>query len=115
MRVAVIDDQHDIADMMRLQLGYAGVNVVAVLHSAAEARSWDGWPDVDAATIDYMLPSEDGVAVARWLGDHHPHVRPVIVTAAPESLLFEHPSAGLTVVPKPFDIEVLTAALRGEG
>lgn len=116
MRVAIVDDQPDIAYLIEVQLSFVeDVEVVVTLADYTAATSYDGWPDVDACTVDWMLPGvRDGVALVDWLAEHHPHVRAVVVTAAPESMQDAHPEFHGTVLPKPYDVRDLVAALKGE-
>lgn len=114
MRVVVVDDQTDIADLITMQLEYAGHEVAATLYSMSEVQSFEGWEGVDAATLDWLMPSSSGVHIARWLAEHHPKVRTVIVTAAPASMRLDHPEFEGVVLAKPYDITDLIAALQGE-
>lgn len=113
MRLAIVEDQDDIAQIMQIQLEYAdvGIDTAIVLGTVRAALGWTGWPDIDAATVDWMLPDGHGTQVARWLADTHPHVHVVMVTAAPTSLRLDHPDWPTQVVGKPYDLTELLSAL----
>lgn len=116
MNVALVEDQPDIAHLMEVQLSFLDVKVVAVLPTYDAVVNYDSWDEVDAATVDYMLPGSDrhdGVAVSRWLASHHPHVTTVVVTAAPNAFALAHPDYAGVVLDKPYDIDDLILALQG--
>ena len=64
---------------------------VADFGTGEDAVAWDGWPGCDVAVIDWMMPQMSGFELLRWLSDHHPGVRCLIVTAAKRALLDAHP------------------------
>jgi two-component system alkaline phosphatase synthesis response regulator PhoP len=82
MRVLVIDDEPDVLLLCRVNLQYAG-------HEVLEAP--DGERGLELATtaepdvivLDVMLPERDGISVLRELGEHPAtaHVPVVLLTA----------------------------------
>ena len=69
---------------------------------------------VDLVFTDVMMPGvTDGFALARWLRENHPEI-PVIVTSGDTEkiTLAGELGEGVQFVPKPYDLDALTAQLR---
>jgi len=114
LRVLVVDDEVNIAELISMALRYEGWQVEAA-HSGtrAVAAAKDFRPD--AIVLDMMLPDFDGMEVLRRVRSTDPHV-PVVFLTARDSV--EDRVAGLTAggddyVTKPFSLEELVARLRG--
>lgn len=109
MRVAVVEDSIDVADMLRLVLETAGVDTVVFTTGFESLLTAEPWRGVDAAVIDLMLPEVSGEAIVGYLADNHPGVRRVVLSAV------AHQRPGLdrlaTLITKPVSPNVLLAAL----
>ena len=114
VRVLVVDDEPNIAELLNMALRYEGWEVtVAHTGSKAVAAAKDARPD--AVVLDMMLPDFDGMEVLRRMRTHLPDV-PVLFLTARDSV--EDRVAGLTAggddyVTKPFSLEEVVARLRG--
>jgi two-component system OmpR family response regulator len=114
LRVLVVDDEVNIAELISMALRYEGFEVCAAHTGAkavAEARSFDP----DAVVLDMMLPDFNGLEVLRRMRVADPDV-PVLFLTARDAV--EDRVAGLTAggddyVTKPFSLEELVARLRG--
>lgn len=113
LRVLVVDDEHNIAELLRMALRYEGWEVeVALTGSTAVSIGKKQKPD--AVVLDMMLPDFDGMEVLRRLRADQPDV-PVLFLTARDSV--EDRVAGLTAggddyVTKPFSLEEVVARLR---
>ena len=113
LRVLVVDDEENIAELLRMALRYEGWDVeVALTGSKAVATAKRHRPD--AVVLDMMLPDFDGMEVLRRLRADQPDV-PVLFLTARDSV--EDRVAGLTAggddyVTKPFSLEEVVARLR---
>lgn len=92
--LAVVDD----TEMIR-------VMVADILGSVVDVQSYPDvetvkalTPSADVWLVDYRLPGEDGVELARWLLDRNPSARIVIWTAFPERSI--HAPEGVPVIQK---------------
>ena len=114
VRVLVVDDEPNLADLLSMALRYEGWEVrtagdgVSAVRSAREFRP-------DAVVLDVMLPDLDGLEVLRRLRADHDDV-PVLFLTARDAV--EDRIAGLTAggddyVTKPFSLEEVVARLRG--
>ncbi len=113
LRVLVVDDEENIAELLRMALRYEGWAVEVALNgsqavSAAKAQR------PDAVVLDMMLPDFDGMEVLRRMRGDQPDV-PVLFLTARDSV--EDRVAGLTAggddyVTKPFSLEEVVARLR---
>lgn len=114
VRVLVVDDDPDLAEVLSGALRYEGWEVRAAgdgasaLAGARELRP-------DAVVLDVMLPDTDGFAVLRSLHEVKPDVCVLFLTARDT---VEDRIAGITAggddyVTKPFSLEEVVARLRG--
>ena len=114
LRVLVVDDEPNIADLVALALRYEGWETV-IAHSGSRAVRAAKAEQPDALVLDIMLPDFDGLEVLRRVRTHLPDV-PVLFLTAKDAV--EDRVAGLTAggddyVTKPFAVEELVARLRG--
>jgi two-component system OmpR family response regulator len=113
LRVLVVDDEPNIAELLRMALRYEGWDVdVALTGSQAVSTARKQGPD--AVVLDMMLPDFDGMEVLRRLRAEQVDV-PVLFLTARDSV--EDRVAGLTAggddyVTKPFSLEEVVARLR---
>ncbi|KRF17097.1 two-component system response regulator [Nocardioides sp. Soil797] len=113
LRVLVVDDEVNIAELLAMALRYEGVEVrQAHTGSKAVALAKDFRPD--AVVLDMMLPDFDGLEVLRRMRGTDPDV-PVLFLTARDAV--EDRIAGLTAggddyVTKPFSLEEVVARLR---
>ena len=113
LRVLVVDDEPNIAELLRMALRYEGWDVeVAFTGSQAVGAARKQGPD--AVVLDMMLPDFDGMEVLRRLRTDQPDV-PVLFLTARDAV--EDRVAGLTAggddyVTKPFSLEEVVARLR---
>jgi len=114
LRVLVVDDEVNIAELISMALRYEGWQVqMAHTGSSAVNAARDLGPD--AVVLDMMLPDIDGLEVLRRMRTSLPDV-PVVFLTARDAV--EDRVAGLTAggddyVTKPFSLEELVARLRG--
>jgi two-component system OmpR family response regulator len=113
LRVLVVDDEPNIAELLRMALRYEGWEV-EVAHSGSKAVSTAKSHRPDAVVLDMMLPDFDGMEVLRRLRGDRAEV-PVLFLTARDSV--EDRVAGLTAggddyVTKPFSLEEVVARVR---
>ena len=114
LRVLVVDDETNIAELISMALRYEGFEVRAA-HTGTKAVSAAKEFRPDAVVLDIMLPDFDGLEVLRRMRATEPDV-PVVFLTARDAV--EDRVAGLTAggddyVTKPFSLEELVARLRG--
>jgi two-component system OmpR family response regulator len=113
LKVLVVDDEPNIAELVALALRYEGwETVIANSGSRAVRAAKEHRPD--ALVLDVMLPDFDGLEVLRRVRNQQSDV-PVLFLTARDAV--EDRVAGLTAggddyVTKPFAIEELVARLR---
>ena len=114
LRVLVVDDEQNIAELISMALRYEGWQVRAAgtgMEAVRAAREFDP----DAVVLDMMLPDFDGLEVLRRMRADNSNV-PVLFLTAKDAV--EDRVSGLTAggddyVTKPFSLEELVARLRG--
>ena len=114
LRVLVVDDEANIAELISMALRYEGFEVRAA-NTGTKAVSAAKEFRPDAVVLDIMLPDFDGLEVLRRMRATEPDV-PVVFLTARDAV--EDRVAGLTAggddyVTKPFSLEELVARLRG--
>ncbi|SNS85615.1 response regulator transcription factor [Actinacidiphila glaucinigra] len=114
VRVLVVDDENDLADLLSMALRYEGWDVTTE-HTGSDALRTARELRPDAVVLDVMLPDMDGPAVLARLRRELPDV-PVLFVTAKDAV--EDRIAGLTAggddfVTKPFGLEEVVARLRG--
>jgi two-component system, NtrC family, sensor kinase len=70
-RVLVVDDEEDIAELMRRIL-MRRFEVVKCTSAAEARRAIDDDPAFDAVICDLIMPGESGGDLRGWLEQHHP-------------------------------------------
>ncbi|MFC7384954.1 response regulator transcription factor [Sphaerisporangium rhizosphaerae] len=114
VRVLVVDDEPDLAEVLTAVLRYEGWEVRAAGDGAAAvATAREFQPD--AVVLDVMLPDIDGLTVLRRLRADSPHVCVLFLTAkdAVEDRIAGITAGGDDYVTKPFSLEEVLARLRG--
>ena len=114
LRVLVVDDDPDLAEVLTGALRYAGWQVRAAGDGAAAlAAARELTPD--AVVLDVMLPDMDGFTVLRRLHETQPEVCVLFLTArdAVEDRIAGLTAGGDDYVTKPFSLEEVVARLRG--
>jgi two-component system OmpR family response regulator len=114
LRVLVVDDEVNIAELISMALRYEGWQV-RTAHTGSSAVNAAREQGPDAVVLDMMLPDIDGLEVLRRMRSSLPDV-PVVFLTARDAV--EDRVAGLTAggddyVTKPFSLEELVARLRG--
>lgn len=115
-RILVVEDETHIADGLRFNLEAEGHDVDVdgdgqqALNRLLENRS-----RYDAVLLDVMLPGKDGFAVVKKLRDEGHYVPVLMLTARgrPEDVLHGFESGADDYLPKPFELQILMARLRG--
>jgi len=113
LRVLVVDDEVNIAELLAMALRYEGWQVsMAHTGTKAVAAAKDERPD--AVVLDVMLPDFDGMEVLRRMRGHHPDVPVLFLTArdAVEDRVTGLTAGGDDYVTKPFSLEEVVARLR---
>ena len=115
LRVLVVDDEANIAELISMALRYEGCEVTAAAHRRPRPSSTAKTFGPDAVVLDMMLPDFDGLEVLRRMRAADPDV-PVLFLTARDAV--EDRVAGLTAggddyVTKPFSLEEVVARLRG--
>lgn len=113
LRVLVVDDEVNIAELISMALRYEGWEV-STAHTGMSAVTTAKDVGPDAVVLDMMLPDIDGMEVLRRMRGTQPDV-PVVFLTAKDAV--EDRIAGLTAggddyVTKPFSLEELVARLR---
>jgi DNA-binding response OmpR family regulator len=115
-RILVVEDEDHIAQGLRFNLEADGhqVDVDGDGDHALTRLLGDGAP-YDAVILDVMLPGRDGFGVVRALREAGEFVPVLMLTARgrPEDVLKGFESGADDYLPKPFELAILLARVRG--
>jgi DNA-binding response OmpR family regulator len=115
-RILVVEDEQHLADGLQFNLAAEGHEVDVVGDGAvALARLRDQRDSYDAVVLDVMLPGKNGFEVARTLRAESDFVPILMLTARsrPEDVLAGFESGADDYLPKPFELAILMARVRG--
>jgi DNA-binding response OmpR family regulator len=115
-RILVVEDEHHLADGLRFNLEADGHEVDVVADGdVALRRLMSGANRVDLVLLDVMLPGRDGFDVAAQLRRNGDFVPILMLTARgrPEDVLRGFESGADDYLPKPFELAILLARVRG--
>ena len=111
--ILVVDDEHDVREVLEEYFVAHGYAVVAA-ESAAAARELAAAQPIDLALVDIHMPGEDGLSLARHLRERYAQIAIVMLTSAATVV---DRIVGLEMgaddyVPKPFDPRELAARVK---
>ena len=112
-RVLVVDDEHNLTELLSMALRYEGWEVRSAGTGMAAVRAAREF-EPDAVALDMMLPDMDGLEVLRRMREHNDRL-PVLFLTARDAV--EDRIAGLTAggddyVTKPFSLDEVVARIR---
>jgi DNA-binding response OmpR family regulator len=115
-RILIVEDEQHLAEGLRFNLAADGHDVQVVGDGAeALARLRAERDQFDAVVLDIMLPGKNGFDVARALRGESDFVPILMLTARarPEDVLMGFESGADDYLPKPFELAILLARVRG--
>lgn len=115
-RILLVEDEHHLAQGLCFNLEADGHDVTVVGDGETALRALFAQPGhFDAIILDVMLPGRDGFAVASELRQSGDFVPILMLTARgrAEDILRGFESGADDYLPKPFELEILLARVRG--
>ena len=115
-RVLIVEDEKHLANGLRFNLEAEGYNVDIIGDGESALTLLLAKPErYDAVVLDVMLPVKDGFKVAAELRQAGQFVPVLMLTARgrPEDVLHGFASGADDYLPKPFELSILIARLRG--
>jgi DNA-binding response OmpR family regulator len=123
-RVLLVEDEEHLAAGIRFNLeldGYEvetiadGLRAVERLAPAPEGPMWDAGPTIDLVVLDVMLPGLDGFQIVERMREAGNYTPVLMLTAKglPEDVVQGLEAGADDYLPKPFDLPVLLARVRG--
>ncbi len=115
-RILVVEDETHLADGLRFNLEAEGHDVdIDGDGQQALVRLLEDRSRYDAVVLDVMLPGKDGFAVVKELRTAGHYVPVLMLTARsrPEDVLQGFEAGADDYLPKPFELQILLARLRG--
>ncbi len=115
-RILVVEDEAHLADGLRFNLEAEGHEVdIDGDGQQALDRLLSDRGRYDAVVLDVMLPGKDGFSVVKQLRTEGHYVPVLMLTARsrPEDVLHGFEAGADDYLPKPFELQILLARLRG--
>ena len=115
-RILIVEDEQHLAEGLRFNLAADGHDVHVVGDGAEALALLRAERDqFDAVVLDIMLPGKNGFDVARALRGESDFVPILMLTARarPEDVLMGFESGADDYLPKPFELAILLARVRG--
>jgi DNA-binding response OmpR family regulator len=115
-RILIVEDEAHLADGLRFNLEAEGHEVdIDGDGQQALDRLLANRSRYDAVVLDVMLPGKDGFSVVKQLRTEGHYVPVLMLTARsrPEDVLHGFESGADDYLPKPFELNILMARLRG--
>ena len=114
MKILIVEDESHIADGLRFNLEAEGFTAEVVADGEAALVTL-AESSYDAIVLDVMLPNVDGFEVARRLRERSDFTPILMLTARgrPEDVLRGFESGTDDYLPKPFDLDIFLARLKG--
>ena len=114
MKILIVEDEQHIADGLRFNLEAEGYEA-EIAHDGETALDMLDKSSFDAIVLDVMLPGIDGFHVARAVRDRRDYTPILMLTARgrPEDVLRGFEAGTDDYLPKPFDLEIFIARLKG--
>jgi DNA-binding response OmpR family regulator len=114
-RLLVVEDERHLADGLRFNLEAESHDVEVVDTGEAALARLPGEPPVDLVVLDVMLPGKDGFAVVSELRQRGQFVPVLMLTARgrAEDVLRGFAAGADDYLPKPFELAILLARVRG--
>lgn len=114
MKILIVEDEHHLADGLRFNLEAEGfeAEIAGDGDIALERLAGDKF---DAVVLDVMLPTVDGFEVARTMRGRDDYTPVLMLTARgrPEDVLQGFEAGTDDYLPKPFDLDIFLARLKG--
>jgi DNA-binding response OmpR family regulator len=123
-RILLVEDEEHLAAGIRFNLELDGYEVETIgdglralerLAPSPDDPVWDAGPDIDLVVLDVMLPGLDGFQIAKRMRERGQYTPVLMLTAKglPEDVVEGLDAGADDYLPKPFDLPVLLARVRG--
>ena len=114
MQILIVEDEEHIADGLKFNLEAEGYET-QIAHDGETALDLLGESSFDAVVLDIMLPKMDGFEVAKTIRAREDYTPILMLTARgrPEDVLKGFEAGTDDYLPKPFDLEIFLARIRG--
>ena len=111
-RILLVEDDDEVAALVSEMLNQLGYEVTRVASGAAALGALADGRSVDLVFSDVMMPGGmNGVELAREIGKRRSNVPVLLTSGYSEGAVHDAEAAGLRILPKPFHIIELAAAL----
>ena len=114
MQILIVEDEEHIADGLKFNLEAEGYET-QIAHDGETALELLDESSFDAVVLDIILPKMDGFEVAKTLRGREDYTPILMLTARgrPEDVLKGFEAGTDDYLPKPFDLEIFLARIRG--
>lgn len=113
IKVLVVDDEHDLADLTTLLLRAYGFEAVTA-YSAIEALRWlEHDSGIDAVLSDIVMPEMDGLELGDAIREKYPQIKVVLVSGYTFGKILDRRELPFLFATKPYTITTILKLLHG--
>jgi DNA-binding response OmpR family regulator len=123
-RILLVEDEDHLAAGIRFNLELDGYEVETIadglralerLCPSPDGPAWEAGPEIDLVVLDVMLPGVDGFQIVKRMREAGQYTPVLMLTAKglPEDVVEGMDAGADDYLPKPFDLPVLLARVRG--
>ncbi len=114
MKILIVEDEEHLADGLRFNLEAEGYEA-EIASDGDVALEKLSRTTFDAVVLDVMLPTVDGFEVAKQMREREDYTPILMLTARgrPEDVLLGFEAGTDDYLPKPFDLDIFLARLKG--
>jgi DNA-binding NarL/FixJ family response regulator len=89
-RIVIVDDHPFVREgLKQLLAGQTEFELIGEASSVSEAQAKIAQQEPDVAVVDLALGHDDGIDLVRWIRQHHPNVRVLVLSMQDEALYAE--------------------------
>jgi CheY-like chemotaxis protein len=114
IRILVVDDNEDTADLLATFLGSCGATVLSARSGAEALGCLDARPAIDLLLTDLAMPGLNGIELVKRVRAHprHAALPAVAVSGYPETYFAGDAERFSTFILKPVDVDALAATVK---
>jgi two-component system OmpR family response regulator len=113
LKVLVVDDEPDLADIAGALLTYHGIEALVVYSAQDALQLLELHTDIDAVFSDVIMPVMNGLELAETVSNLYPAIKIVLTSGFTALNFWDKQTRPYLLIPKPYSIDKVIHLLRG--